>query len=73
MVLIKTFNQNLKVLRIGQKSLNTLNIYNIHNKMGKTLIQISDELWSKLNSMKTPDDKTFEEVIWRIIKNEKRI
>ena len=41
--------------------------------MGKTLIQISDELWSKLNSIKTPDDKTFEEVIWRIIKNEKRI
>ena len=33
-----------------------------------TTIKISDELWQKLNSMKTPEDKTFEEVIWRIIK-----
>ncbi len=32
-----------------------------------TTIQISDELWNKLNSMKTPDEKTFEEVLKRLI------
>jgi len=37
-------------------------------KDGKTLIQISNELWLKLNQMKTPDKKTFEEVIWRLVR-----
>jgi len=34
-----------------------------------TTIKISDELWEKLNSLKTPKEKTFEEVLQRIIKN----
>lgn len=36
----------------------------------KTLIQISDVLWEYLNSHKTRDCKTFEEVIWGFIKLE---
>jgi predicted CopG family antitoxin len=33
-----------------------------------TTIQVSDELWEKLNRMKTKDDKTFEDVLWNLIK-----
>ncbi len=36
------------------------------NKMATT-IQISDKLWMELLKLKTPEDKTFEEVIWRLI------
>lgn len=31
------------------------------------MIQISDELWKKLNDLKTPKTKTFEEVIEGLI------
>lgn len=37
-----------------------------------TTIKISDELWEKLNSMKTANEKTFEEVLWRIINETKK-
>tara|TARA_R110000787_G_scaffold203159_1_gene313679 strand:+ start:2895 stop:3023 length:129 start_codon:yes stop_codon:yes gene_type:complete len=39
--------------------------------MGNTLIQISDELWKELNDRKTPDNKSFEEVIWKILLGDK--
>jgi|TARA_R100000093_G_scaffold71403_1_gene47047 predicted CopG family antitoxin len=35
-----------------------------------TLIQVSDELWKILNDNKTKDCKTFEDVIWRLIKDD---
>ncbi len=38
--------------------------------MGNTLIQVSDELWEKLNSMKDRKTKTFEMVIHKLIKME---
>ena len=37
-------------------------------KNGKTLIQVSNDLWSILNSKKTPGEKTFEDVIRRLLK-----
>jgi predicted CopG family antitoxin len=37
-----------------------------------TTIQISDGLWEKLNKMKTAEEKTFEEVIIRLIKNQEK-
>lgn len=33
----------------------------------KILITVSNELWKKLNDLKTPESKTFEEVIERLI------
>ncbi len=39
--------------------------------MGKTLIQISDDTWKKLNDQKTPEDKTFEDVIKRFLNKNK--
>lgn len=39
--------------------------------MGNTLIQVSDELWKELNDMKTAEDKTFEDVIQKILKEVK--
>jgi len=43
--------------------------------MGRTTIQISDELWEKLNSMKRKlglrKEETFENVLKRLIKMEK--
>jgi len=40
--------------------------------MHKTMIQISNQTWKKLNDYKTPDEKTFEDVIKRLIKREER-
>ncbi len=37
-----------------------------------TTIQISDELWEDLNKMKTPKEKTFEEVLRKLIKGKKK-
>lgn len=31
------------------------------------MIQISDELWEKLNSKKDRNTKSFEDVIWRLL------
>jgi len=39
--------------------------------MGNTLIQISDELWEKLNSKKDRNTKSFEEVIWKLLEIKK--
>lgn len=33
---------------------------------GTTTIQVSDEMWSELNSRKQPGD-TFEDVLWRLV------
>ncbi len=44
----------------------------IKNKERKILIQISDELWEDLNKMKTCNEKTFEEVLRRLIKEKKK-
>jgi predicted CopG family antitoxin len=35
-----------------------------------TAIHVSDGLWEKLNQMKTPNEKTFEQVIWKMIEKE---
>ena len=35
-----------------------------------TLIQVSDELWEYLNSHKDRNTKTFEDVIWRFIRED---
>ena len=34
----------------------------------KTLIQVSNNVWKQLNDYKTPEDKTFDEVIIKLIK-----
>ena len=36
------------------------------------MIQITNQTWKKLNDYKTPDEKTFEEVIKRLIKGEEQ-
>jgi predicted CopG family antitoxin len=36
-----------------------------------TTIQISDELWQALNNMKTPKEKTFEDVLLRLLNQSK--
>jgi len=36
----------------------------------KTTIQISDELWKKLNSMKKLRGETFEDIIWKYLKRD---
>ena len=35
--------------------------------MAGTTVRISDELWNTLNQMKTPEDKSFEDVIWKAL------
>lgn len=37
------------------------------NESGKTMIHITNEMWSALNGLKVPGSKSFEKVIWNLI------
>lgn len=38
-----------------------------------TTITISDKLWMELSKMKKPKMKTFEEVLWDLVKNVREV